>query len=193
MQIVGISGSPRRGGNTEIILKEALGAAANAGAEVDFLCLSDYQLKPCTACGTCFETKQCTIQDDGEQLYQRIVKADGVILGSPSYFQGITAQMKTFIDRIGYLHIARGRKDFEGKVGAAIAVARRSGLASTWSQMSMFLTAARMILPSGGRVFAVGRGKGEVTNDTEGMETARALGTMMAKTIAATHSLRQRP
>lgn len=193
MQIVGISGSPRSGGNTETILKEALRVAADAGAEVDFLCLADYQLKPCTACGTCFETKECTIQDDGEQLYQRIVKADGVILGSPSYFQGITAQMKTFIDRIGYLHIARGRKDFEGKVGAAIAVARRSGLASTWSQMSMFLTAARMILPSGGRVFAVGRGKGEVVNDTEGMDTARSLGAMMVTTIAATNALRQKP
>lgn len=186
MQILGISGSPRRGGNTEIIINEALHAANTEGAQITFIRLSDYQLTPCTACRTCFKTKQCTIPDDAEKLYQQILNADGLIIGSPSYFQGITAQMKTFIDRIGYLHIARGRKDFEGKVGAAIAVARRSGLASTWSQMSMFLTACRMIISSGGRVFAVGRLKGEVTNDTEGVETARYLGRMMVKTIIAT-------
>jgi multimeric flavodoxin WrbA len=186
MQIIGLNGSPRRGGNTEIILNEALSAAAAEGAEVAFISLSDYQLSPCTACGTCFETKNCTIQDDAEKLYQQILNADGLILGSPSYFQGITAQMKTFIDRIGYLHIARGRKDFEGKMGAAIAVARRTGLAATWSQMSMFLTACRMIIPSGGRVFAVGRLKGEVAEDREGVETARLLGKRMAKTIIAT-------
>jgi multimeric flavodoxin WrbA len=189
MHILGINGSPRKGGNTEIIINEALSAAAVEGAEVAFIRLSDYQLTPCNACGTCFETKQCTIQDDAETLYQQIINTDGLILGSPSYFQGITAQMKTFIDRIGYLHIARGRKDFEGKVGAAIAVARRSGLASTWSQMSMFLTACRMIISSGGRVFAVGRVKGEVTNDTEGVETARHLGRMMVKTIIATKQM----
>lgn len=186
MQILGISGSPRRGGNTEIIINEALRAAAAEGAEVTFLCLSDYQLTPCTACRTCFDTKQCTIQDDVETLYQKILDADGVILGSPSYFQGLTAQMKTFIDRIGYLHIARGRKDFEGKVGAAIAIARRTGLAATWSQMSMFLMACRMTISSGGRVFAVARLKGEVMDDTEGIETARYLGKMMANTIIAT-------
>lgn len=189
MQILGISGSPRLGGNTEMILKETLSAAAEEGAEVTFISLSDYQLKPCNACGTCFETKKCTIQDDSEKLYQQVVKADGLVLGSPSYFQSVTAQMKTFIDRIGYLNLARGRKDFKGKVGAAIAVARRSGLASTWSQMNMFLTATRMIVPSGGRVFAVGRGKGEVAKDKEGVETARYLGKMMVKTIVATKSL----
>jgi len=189
MQILGISGSPRLGGNTEIIIKEALSAAEEEGADVAFISLCDYQLEPCNACGTCFETKNCTIQDDAEQLYQRIAKADGVILGSPSYFQGVTAQMKTFIDRIGYLHIARGRKDFEVKVGAAITVARRSGLVSTWNQMNMFLTAARMIIPSGGRVFAVGRGKGEVAKDKEGVDAARYLGKMMAKTIVAINSL----
>ena len=189
MQILGISGSPRRGGNTEIIIHEALRTAEAEGAEVAFICLSDYQLTPCTACRTCFETKQCTIQDEAETLYQHILNVDGLILGSPSYFQGITAQMKTFIDRIGYLHIARGRTDFEGKVGAAIAVARRSGLAATWSQMSMFLTACRMIISSGGRVFAVGRLKGEVTDDTEGIETARHLGRMMARTIIATKQM----
>ena len=191
MRIIGISGSPRANGNTDIILKETLTAAQEEGAEVELLRLTDYRLQPCNACGTCSKTKECVIDDDGEKLYQELVKADGVILGSPSYFQGVTAQMKTFIDRIGYLCLARGRKDFTGKVGGAIAVARRSGLMNTCQQMLIFLTAVRIIIPSGGRVFAVGREKGEVAEDKEGVDTARYLGKMMAKTIVATESLRE--
>jgi len=191
MRVIGISGSPRANGNTDTILKEVLTAAQEEGAEVELLRLTNYRLEPCNACRTCFETKECVIDDDGEKLYQEIVKADGIILGSPSYFQGVTAQMKTFIDRIGYLCLARGRKDFTGKVGGAIAVARRSGLMNTCQQMLIFLTATRMIIPSGGRAFAIGREKGEVAEDKEAVDTARYLGTMMVKTIIATESLRK--
>jgi multimeric flavodoxin WrbA len=203
MRVLGISGSPRKGGNTDIIIQEALKAAEGEGADTRLIRLSDYKLEPCNACGTCQKTKNCVIDDGAEKIYQEIAKADGVILGCPSYFQGVTAQMKTFIDRIGRLCLARGRKkegslslfrclDFEGKVGGAIAVARRSGLATTYGQMLMFLIATRMIIPSGGRVFAVGREKGEVVGDKEGTDTAQYLGKMMAKTIVATESLRKK-
>ena len=192
MYILGISGSPRLGGNTDIIIKEALSAAEEEGAEVELIRLTDYQLKPCNACGTCHDTKNCSIKDDSEKIYKMIVKADGLILGSPSYFQGVTAQMKTFIDRIGFLCLSRGRKDFEGKVGAAIAVARRSGLSSTYNQMVMFLTAVKMIIPSGGRVLSVGREKGDVSRDKEGIDSARYLGKMMAKTIATTKDTKRK-
>jgi len=149
MQILGISGSPREGGNTEIIINEALNVAQKEGAKTEFMRLSDYHLEPCVACGVCFKTKNCTIKDDHETIYQKIVNTDGLILGSPSYFQGVTAQMKTFIDRIGYLCLARGRTDFEGKVGGVIAVARRSGLSGTSNQMMMFLAATRIVIPRG--------------------------------------------
>jgi multimeric flavodoxin WrbA len=185
MRILGISGSPRKDGNTDTIIKEALNAANEEGAEIELIRLSDYNLSPCTACGVCHKTKDCSIKDDYEKLYQLIAKSDGIIIGSPSYFQGVTAQMKTFIDRIGFVCLARGRRDFEGKAGAAIAVARRSGL-STCNQMTMFLTAVRMIIPSGGRVYAVARDKGDVINDKEGVDTARYMGKMMAKTILKT-------
>lgn len=95
--------------------------------------------------------------------------------------------MKIFIDRIGFLALARGRKDFAGKVGGVIAVARRSGVSSACSQMLTFLTAVRMVIPSGGRAFAIARQKGEVTRDKEGMESARYLGKMMVKTAALTN------
>jgi len=188
MRILGISGSPRRDGNTDIVINEALNAAKDEKAEVEFIKLSDYHLEPCTDCGVCHATKDCSIKDDYEKIYQKIVDADGLILGCPSYFQGVTAQMKTFIDRIGFLCLNRGRKDFEGKVGGAIAVARRSGLSGTCNQMIMFLTATRITIPGGGRVYAIGREKGDVVKDKEGLETARYLGKAIAKAITANKS-----
>ena len=187
LRIIGVSGSPRVGGNTDIILSEALAAAKEEGAEVRLIRISDYSLEPCSACQACFTSKKCVIDDDCEKIYQEILRADGVILGSPSYFQAVTAQMKIFIDRIGFLALARERKDFAGKVGGVIAVARRSGVSSTCNQMLTFLTAARMTIPSGGRAFAIARQKGEVTRDKEGMESARYLGKMMVKAVAVTN------
>ncbi len=191
MQIIGLSGSPRVGGNTDLILQEALASAKTEGADVNLIRICDYHLLPCNGCMSCFSTKKCVNEDDGEKLYQQISAADGVIMGSPSYFQGVTAQMKTFIDRVGFLALARGRKDFAGKVGGVIGVARRSGVSSTCNQMITFMTAVGMIIPSGGRVFAIGRDKGEVVKDQEGMDTARHLGKMMAQTIAVADNLRE--
>lgn len=175
-------------GNTDTILHEALAAAKKEGAEVKLIRLSDYRLEPCDACARCRQTKSCVKEDDWGKLYEEILQSDGLILGSPSYFQGVSAQMKTFIDRIGFLSLAR--KDFAGKVGGVIGVARRSGLAPVCNQMITFVTATRMIVPSGRRVFAVAREQGEVLKDQEALDSARYLGKMMAKTVMATQSLR---
>jgi multimeric flavodoxin WrbA len=183
MRIVGVSGSPRKGGNTDLILKEALLAAKEEGAETDLVRVCDYKLEPCNACSACFKTKKCVLDDDCEKLYGELVRADGIILGSPSYFQGVMGQMKVFIDRIGFVGLARGRKDFAEKVGGVIAVARRSGVANTCNQMLTLLTALRITIPSGGRAFAIAREKGEVMNDKEGVESARHLGKMLVKTF----------
>jgi multimeric flavodoxin WrbA len=183
MRVLGISGSPRVNGNTDLILKEALTAAKSQGAEIKLIRLEDYNLKPCRACMTCFSTGKCAIEDDWQKLIDEIANADALILASPSYFQGVTAQMKIFIDRIGFLALARQKADFAGKVGGAIAVARRSGVSSTCSQMLTFLTSVGVAIPSGGRVFAIGREKGDVLKDKEGIETARHMGEMIVKAL----------
>jgi multimeric flavodoxin WrbA len=185
--IVGLSGSARVGGNTDLVLNEALAAAKAEGAEVNMIRVSDYRLLPCIGCTTCFDSKKCVQKDDGELLYQEISKADGIIMASPSYFQGVTGQMKIFIDRVGFLSLARGNKDFAEKVGGVIGVTRRSGVSSTCCQMIIFLTALGIIIPSGGRVYAIGRDKGDVAGDKEGMETARHLGRMMVQTLRLLH------
>jgi len=191
-RILGISGSPRVGGNTDWVVQESLNAASEEGATVKLLRICDCDLRPCDACQACFGTGRCAIGDDAEKVYQAIMDAEGVILASPVYFQGVTAQMKIFIDRVGYLHNARGRKDFEGKVGGVVVVARRSGLEAACSQMLMFLTAARMVIPSGGRAFVVAREKGDAMRDDEGVESVRYLGKMMARTIEVSQGLRMR-
>ena len=183
MRIVGLSGSARVGGNTDLVLQGALEAAKAEGAETSLIRVSDFHLSPCLGCKTCFTSKRCVQQDDGEVLYQKIAEADGIIMASPSYFQGVTGQMKIFIDRIGFLALARGNKDFTDKVGGVIGVTRRSGVSSTCMQMIIFLTALGIVIPSGGRVYAIGRDKGEVAKDKEGMDTARHLGRMMVQTV----------
>jgi multimeric flavodoxin WrbA len=184
VRILGVSGSPRVGGNTDLILNEALKVAQSSGAQTALIRLSDYKLQPCNACMACFSTGKCTIHDDGQTLYDELTAADGVILGSPSYFQGVTAQMKTFIDRMGFLALARKKQDFVGKSGGVIAVARRSGVSGTCNQMLTFLTALGVLIPSGGRVFAIGREKGEVLTDKEGLDTARNLGKSIVESLS---------
>ncbi len=174
-----------------MILQEALAAAKAEGAEVKLIRISDYRIQPCNGCMGCFSAKKCVIDDDGEKLYKIIMEADGILLGSPSYFQGVTAQMKIFIDRIGFLALARGRKDFAEKVGGVIAVARRSGVSNTCGQMITFLTAVGIAIPSGGRAFSIGREKGDVAKDQEGIDSARHLGKMIVQTKVALDNSRK--
>ncbi len=185
MRILGISGSPRVGGNTDLILNVALQAAKDSGAEVELIRLSGYHLEPCNACNSCFSTGKCVIQDDGQKLYEQLTGADGIILGSPSYFQSVTGPMKIFIDRMGFLALARKKQDFVGKVGGVIGVARRSGVSSVCNQMLTLLTAAGVTIPSGGRVYSIGREKGEALNDKEGVETAKHLGNAIVAALKA--------
>ena len=91
MKIVGIVGSPRKKGNTEILMNEALKVARKAGFETEIFLMSQKQVGPCDACGTCFEVGDCVVQDDMQELYAMLEQADGVIFGSPVYF-GVSAR-----------------------------------------------------------------------------------------------------
>ena len=99
MKVLGIFGSPRRGGNTEILLEEALRGAEKAGAKVERLYLSDFTVTPCKECHGCDDTGNCIILDDMEKIYPKLLEADVVILASPIFFYGVTASAKALIDR----------------------------------------------------------------------------------------------
>jgi len=180
MKVLGVVGSPRVGGNTEILVKEALEAAAGEGAETELVRLAGREIRPCDACLSCRETKKCRIEDDFGEVFEKMVGADGLILASPVYFGSATPQIKALIDRAGYLSGAQGRV-FEDKVGGPLVVARRAGQNFTLAQMMFFFLHQGMIIP--GSTYwniAFGRAKGEVAEDSEGLRTARNFGRKVA-------------
>jgi multimeric flavodoxin WrbA len=124
--------------------------------------LADRDVKPCDACLSCRKTGECPISDDFNLVFEKMVQADGIILASPVYFSSATPQMKSLIDRAGYLSSAKGRV-FENKVGGAIAVARRAGQNFTFAQLLFFFLHQGMIVP--GSTYwniAFGRNRGDI-------------------------------
>lgn len=99
MKVLGILGSPRKGGNTELLLEEALKGAEAEGAEVERLRLTDYNIIPCKECLACFKDGNCIILDDMAKIYPKLLEADIIVLASPIFFYGVTAWAKGLIDR----------------------------------------------------------------------------------------------
>ena len=99
MKVLGIAGSPRRGGNTDLLLAEVMKGAASGGADVKTIILNDLKITPCQHCDACLSAGRCRIEDDMQMVYRELEQADRVILASPIQFMGLTAQMKAMIDR----------------------------------------------------------------------------------------------
>lgn len=99
MRVLGIAGSPRRGGNTDLLLAEVLRGAASQGAEVKTIVLCELRIAPCTHCDVCLVKGKCKIEDDMQTIYREMEKADRIILASPIHFVGPSAQLKAMIDR----------------------------------------------------------------------------------------------
>ncbi|MCS7113473.1 MAG: flavodoxin family protein [Nitrososphaerota archaeon] len=179
IRILAIVGSPRIGGNTEILASEALKAAAEEGVETEMVRLAEKEVKPCDACLSCRVTRDCRIRDDFQGIFDRMVEADGIILATPVYFGSATPQIMALIDRAGYLSMARGRV-FENKVGGGIVVARRAGQNFTLAQLIFFFLHQGMIVPGSTYwTIAFGREKGDVVKDVEGVNTVRNMAKKM--------------
>ena len=181
MKILGIVGSPRKGGNTEILVKEALEAAGKAGAETELILVRDKNIAPCDGCGACRENGICHIKDDMQTIYQQLQAADGVIFGTPVYFMNVSAQAKAVMDRT-YAFLKE--RNLRGKVAAAIVAARRIGAGQVLSLLYTYFAAQRMIIAGGG--IGYGREKGEVREGAGGsqgfsaLEEARSVGKNVA-------------
>lgn len=183
MKVIAFNGSARKDGNTAILLKRVLATLEAEGVETELIQLAGKQIRGCTACKKCFESKnqKCVITEDKVNAYiQKIVEADGVLLGSPTYFGMMSPEMKALIDRVGF--VARGNSDiFKRKVGAAVVAVRRAGGMTTFDAMNHFFLINQMIVP-GSSYWNIGIGnkKGEVAADEEGMRTMDDLGKNMA-------------
>jgi multimeric flavodoxin WrbA len=183
MKVLGISGSPRPGGNTDILVKLALEVLEGEGLQTEFVSLADRPIKPCMACRGCVKADgfQCVQEDPAfAGMIERFIAADGILIGTPVYFGSATPQTMALLDRVGF--VARMKQNFlRRKVGAAIVVARRAGQNFTFAQINYFFLINEMIVP--GSTYwnmAFGLQKGDVTSDEEGLATVRTLAANMA-------------
>jgi multimeric flavodoxin WrbA len=99
MKVLGIYGSPRKGGNSDRLLDRALEGAQSAGAEILRVYARDLKMRGCIECGGCEKTGECVVKDDMQEVYPLMEEADVIILSSPIFFYGVTAQVKALIDR----------------------------------------------------------------------------------------------
>jgi multimeric flavodoxin WrbA len=188
MRVLGVCGSPRRHGNTQIMLEKVLQVCEEAGAETEFLFLRDYDIKPCDACETCGRHKKCHIKDDLHLILPKLWAADGIVIGSPVYGMGVSAHTRLLLDRIGGFHAAwmsgQDGKDgpgFTRTVGGAVLAAGRVGGSLAWSSLVAEFSLDQWII--GGAAFGYGWDRGEVLKDQAGMWEAAELGRRMVRTI----------
>jgi multimeric flavodoxin WrbA len=187
MKVVAFNGSPRKDGNTSILIGTMLKELEKQGIGTELVQLSDKELHGCIACYQCIENKdqRCGVENDAANEYiEKMFGAEGIILGSPVYFNDVTPEMKALIDRAGFVSRANERM-FKGKVGAAVAAVRRSGAVHTLDTMGHFFLSGEMIFV--GRAVGMGREKGEVEKDQEGMALVKSLGQRMGWLLGKIH------
>ncbi|MFC1992401.1 flavodoxin family protein [Chloroflexota bacterium] len=171
MNILGVMCSPRKWGNSWLLLEEALSGAKEHGANTEMVTLVEMELLPCDGCFTCQKTQHCHIKDDMRDIYPKVLAADGIIFATPVYFLNVSGQAKIFIDRLYPLY--REYK-LANKVGGTIAVATRLGLSQVWNFFDFFFAINGMIAAD--FVAGFGTEKGDVKRDKHAMKAARELG-----------------
>ncbi len=183
MKVVAFNGSPHRDGNTAILITEVFKVLENHGIETEMIQLGNKPVHGCTACMKCREIQdgKCHIKNDHLNLcLQKMVEADGIIIGSPVYFADVTTEVKALIDVAGYVTRANGFT-LKRKIGAAVIAVRRGGALHAFETINNFFLINQMIVPGSSYWnFAFGRNQGEVVNDAEGMQTMQTLGENMA-------------
>lgn len=179
MYVLAINGSPRKGGNTEIMLHKALEPLKAAGWETEYVRIGGKAVRGCLACGKCFELKNNTCiqkQDLFNELMEKIVRADAIICGSPTYFADITPELKAVLDRSGMVAIANGNS-LRGKIGAGVIAMRRGGGTHAFDSINHMFLMSQMIVP--GSIYwnlGFGLNKEEVSGDDEAMRNMEHIG-----------------
>lgn len=184
-KVIAINGSPRAGGNTETALKLVASELEAQGIQVEHVQVGNMRLWGCQACMGCAKllNGHCAYDDGLNEILDKIWAADGLIIGSPTYFGTMTSGTKAFIDRLGYTARANGNL-LKGKVGAPVAVHRRAGANTVYAAINYLFGLSEMpIATSSYWSMAVARQPGEMEQDEEGMRTMRTLGRNMAEMI----------
>lgn len=182
MKVVAFNGSPRKEGNTYQSIRIVLEELEKEGIETEIIQLGGTDIKGCRACFKCFEKKdrRCVQRDDLNSFVEKMIEAEGIIIGSPTYFANVSTEVKALIDRAGLVSRANGHL-FMRKVGAAVVALRRAGGTDVYSSINYFFGIGHMIIPGSSYWnLGFGRNPGEVMKDEEGIATFRDLGQNMA-------------
>lgn len=183
---VAINGSARKGGNTVRLLERVLGGLRQEGFHTELIELGGSVLRGCTACRTCFKNKnkRCVVETDSlNEILAKMIEADAILIGSPTYFADVTAETKALIDRAGY--VARANDNlFTRKVGAAVVMMRRAGAIHAFDTINhFFLIEGMYVAGSTYWNLGVGRELGEVEKDSEALATMDALSANIAHLV----------
>lgn len=189
MKVTALNGSPREHGNTSTLIRVVLSELENEGIRTECLQLGGKNIHGCRACGKCREEMngKCIVDDDLNAILESVFKADGIIIGSPTYFSNVSTEVKAFIDRAGLVSMANGRL-LRRKTGAAVVAVRRAGAANVFDAVNKFFLINQMIVP--GSCYwnlGIGQAEGEVKDDDEGMRTMSILGQNMAWLLNKLH------
>ena len=172
MKILAISCSPRKQGNTEILLNQALQGAQQDGAEVELFSVAGKSIAPCDGCSSCGKAGKCHINDDMQELYPKLLEADGIIFGTPIYFYNMVAYCKAVMDRTIMLN--HPERNLSNKVGGIVVVAGSLGIIDALKDLYFYFISRRML--PGGFIAAYARPKGEVKDMEECMKATYNLG-----------------
>jgi multimeric flavodoxin WrbA len=179
MKAIAINGSPRKGGNTEFMLNKALEPLMDAGWETELLHLGGKLIHGCMACYKCRSNKNlhCSQTNDVfNEFMDKIIQADAIIIGTPTYFTDVSSEIKALLDRAGFVALANGRL-LKGKIGAAVVAVRRGGGTHAFDTINhMFLMSGAIVPGSTYWNLGFGADKGTVANDEEGIRNMLDLG-----------------
>jgi multimeric flavodoxin WrbA len=183
MKVIAFNGSPRKKGNTFTLLSCVLDTLETEGIETELVKIGGKNIRGCIACYKCFDNKdkRCSVDSDIlNDCVAKMLDADGILLGSPTYFANMSPELKCLIDRSGLVAKANGEM-FRRKVGAAVVAVRRAGAVHTFDAINHFFTIGQMIVPGSSYWnLGIGRDPGEASGDEEGMQTMVNLGKNMA-------------
>lgn len=181
MKVVAFNGSPRREGNTAHGLRIIMAELEAAGIETELVQVGANPPQGCISCYSCHRQAlgKCAITADYvNEWVEKISAADGILLGSPVYFHNITGQMKSFIDRVGFVARGNGRM-FTGKIAGGLMTVRRAGAVSALDAMLNFFMVMQMYVAGGTNIIATGK-SGDLAKDEEGVGRAAVIGKNMA-------------
>ncbi len=192
MKVVAFNGSPRRDGNTAAIIKIVFAELEQHGIETEFVQVGGSLVRGCTSCYSCVQNKltRCAVTDDSlNEWIEKMMAADGIILGSPVYFLDVTSEMKALIDRAGFVARANNRM-FKQKAGAAVVAVRRNGAVHALGTMLNFFSAMQMFIV-GGTNNVIADKIGDIEQDEEGLRSMRVLGDNMALLLKMMNAYRR--